>query len=383
MALYSSNYATLQHAVNAAVAANEILVVNADYTITSTITATLTNGKGLQLDGLDSKISGNFAGPLIRITVTGEKDCVLNIDSLQLANSHYDGQGILLRGYQYGGPLAWANLSNIRCTHGALADYLICLENFRHVNISSCVGKADGARGASLMILSNNGTFAGDCNVIHSEFAGGQSLGPIHISASGTYSQARGVHFTDCYPYFAGSLVKATSHGMVGDIYMQGVQFDQTLDSRPMLQVETDATGHVDNVSLTNCYFQHAAGSSIVGVGSGGLITNFTVSDTQIGGTMDAHAAVNLWQVHEVTLSGVQFEEIDSEHSIIQYNQGSLTNGEITVIGCSQPAVKSGSCSRWLWVHSASAAVVTGNRFKGKDSLITSAHRIKIGNVEG
>ena len=378
--LKASDYANLQAAVNAAISSNTPLVLDSQsYTLTSTLTADLSTNKGLVLIGDGADIKGNFSGPLIEVTLTGETYAPLRISNLRL-NGYGNADGILFSGTNYGGPLNFGLVEGVTSAHGLLKDYLLHFNNFRHVNVRECTGKGNGGS-AGLWVTCDDGTFAGDINVYGSEFAadGGR---PILIRAENGGS-ARGIHFKDCYPYTGGSLIEAKGVGSIaGDVYFNGVQWDQFHTGGPALTIHADATGHIDNINIADFYFEGGSSEAILITGDGGQMKNISIANGQIGGiTNSAQYAINAWRCDELSISGVQFEDLDCYEAAIGFNKGTQVRGEITLNNCSWPQGREGSVPKSVVIHSARNGSIMGNNLAGKPWSVDSTNFSRV--VEG
>ncbi|WP_299312680.1 glycosyl hydrolase family 28-related protein, partial [uncultured Halomonas sp.] len=361
----TNDTAALQAALDYAVPRNvPLFFPEGRYRITSTLSFELTPGSGATLYGNNSVLDGNFVGPLINVQAQGEVGAYLHIERFRVKNP--SGQGIGLSGLagSTGCTKVWGTVDGVGCEHGDIADFLVDAYNFRKVNFYNCTGKAHNGNTGGLRIR-GNGTFAGDMNFHNCEFAG-DGPPPLYISAD-TGGEARGIHFTDTYFYEGGSVVECYTGSLVADIFFNTVQWDAFPQHGNALTFIAKPGGHVDNIGISNFYFQQGNFPALVfsADAPGGLITNISVTDGFVGG-ITSNYIITAYQVRDFNINNVVFEACDSIANI-DINQDQMV-GDASVTNCSMYGQVSG---RGIRVFSVRELVYFGNRFGGQE-LLTS-----------
>jgi len=356
--LFPEDYATLQLAVTDAVARDMPLLLDGDtYNITSTISATISDNNGLRIIGNGSTISGNFAGPLIEVNGSGEIASRLEIRGLLLSNP--SGQGIGLSGDASAvtGTRGWGIIEDIDCAHGQILDYLIHAVNWRHVNFRDITGKA-GSGNSGGVFIQGDGNFAGDMNFHGCEFASDGTGRPFYVNSDNN-GEARGIHLVDSYIYGPRSLIDAYNGALSADIFFTGVQWD-AFTGGIGLTVDTGTTGNVDNVVVSNFYFQQSDSMCILLTSGGGNVSNCNINNGVVGGVNTTDFLFNCYRALDVGFSDITMQSCSVGTALFGFNQDNRSAGLSCIgnraLGCTGSAIK---------VYNADVATIVGNTFAG------------------
>jgi hypothetical protein len=401
--LYADDFATLQEAIDAAVAQNKPLYLNPDaiYEVTSQLTATVSdsaqNGpSGLRIFGQGAAIaSNNITDYIMQINISNPGYYPLIIKDLRIYNP--TGNGIKFNGVsstRASGPQNYGVVQNITCSHGAVDSYLLAFVNVRHINVRDCCGKSTGSSGGGLLISATNGKFAGDINVYGSEFtATNPAKYPLRIEALDDGCEARGIHFTDSYIYNDHTSIYSSGVGsLIADIYFNKVQWDIFNElGIPCVDVQTANNGDIDNMLWEGCYFQNGVDAiiKIASTDATQVIQHIAIKNCQIGGvSTTTDNLIWCYGVRDIQIIGNQFQNMqinNAARAMFAFNYPSAFSPDYGFLTLSNNYWYNDDSHPLgagisLEITEGNAATITGNLFPGlKDwNLVNLGNRVTL-----
>lgn len=394
--VFADNYSNLQDAFNEAVSSQKTLLFTpgATYTLSSPVVVTLGDAVGLKVDGRNAFLRGDFTGPIITVQLDGEPPngtpiIIENIGFVESTVAQYEG--ILFEGINNstGSPNQPGIIRNIFALPDALNNYLLKVKNFRNLRFEHCSAKSGGAGNGAVIITSDNGNFAGDCVFYTCEItAQNSALGagaqrPLHIITSGNNSEARGLHFTDCYIYQGGSSIDSDDGALAADIFFTACQFDEFTNGEIALAMTTNTgnpsatASQIDNVILNGCYFQQGNNSAIdiAATTTSDNLKNISILNNFIGGVSSANICLNMYQVRDANVHNCVFENITTNNQVIAVNDNSGSGGPLGsyIISGNRMTGSGSSTPQFFNAISADKVIYTSNLSDGNGFSLAGA----------
>jgi len=387
--VFADDFVDLQNAFDEAVSSQKTLLFTpgTSYTLSSPIVVSLTDGLGLKVDGRNALLNGAFTDPIITVQLDGEppNGNPILIENIGLsANSSFQYEGIKFEGTNNStaSPKQPGIVRNIFALPDALNNFLIRVKNFRNLRFEHCSAKSGATGNGAVNITSDSGNFAGDCVFYGCEFtAQNSALGsgaerPLHITTTGTNSEARGIHFTNCYIYQGGSSIDSTDGALAADIFFTACQFDEFTNGEIGLSLITNpgggtvANAEIDNIILNGCYFQQGSNSAIAVSASisSDLVKNISFLNNFIGGISSANICFNLFQVRDANISNCVFENITTNNQVIAINDNSASGGPLGsyIVSSNRLTGSSASTPQFINTISADNIIYTSNLSDGQ-----------------
>jgi len=289
---------SIQRAINFAQSKNLPLIFNpnGDYGLQTGLTANAGRTGGFTYN-VDIDFNNCILRPFPSITAlkingvcawsnTSSGDAICNITIKNAlfdgyaANSSSIGLSIGTPGYQIQANTGY--ISNVEVANWKAGGTQALIQCVQDIEFENCI--------FAPRIAQANGQFTGDlqfysCQMIPQSSTDRNIIVTAYNGSSGSYSQVRGLKFTDCNLYGANGALTASGYSQVGDIWFYGCQWDHTSDSAGSLVLSISASSsgqdaQIFNISLEDPYFVGYSGNMIfAAASSGGSIYSLRIID--------------------------------------------------------------------------------------------------------
>jgi hypothetical protein len=217
--------------------------------------------------------------------------------------------------------LEWSRIDDVTVANFTADHNVVELFETRHH-----IFRGLAVRAGSVAIAANTtSSFCGDMVFDACEFSGTPSCRPLNISASGAAAQLRGITFSACDIYGAGSLISSTgAAALIADIWFDnGCQFDgpDTTAGQIALTISATGTAGIVQIHLLSAYYVGFKAAAVYAVSSSsGAIYQLTIQGGGVGthtGHADSGQSVfYMSQVESVSIRDVEFDSVDADQLI-------------------------------------------------------------------